>query len=263
MHVTSAMLPDVASSQDRIFVTEHAVIVLDGATAFVSVEVSPSAYVDTLGEDLCTTLTADPEADLTEVLAAAIEHTARVLDLTPGAAPSSTVAIARQGVDTVDLLVLGDTQIATPHGIYVDNRIDQAAQAERAAYRSRLAAGHGYDDVHRELLRRLQAEQALHRNRDGGFWIAEADPAAAMHALVASPCLEGTPWLVLATDGVHRSAQHLGYAAWDAVAEMTGTDLERLLQDLHAWEAVEDSYGLLLPRAKRHDDKALAVTRFT
>jgi hypothetical protein len=255
------MLPDAGSSQDRIYTTPTAVVVLDGASAFVPVEVSPSTYVDALGHFLMESLTADPRVDLGDALAQAIEHSASLLELRPGASPSSTVAIARQDGDSIDLLVLGDSQIATPQGIYVDDRIARFAHAERAAYRARLADGYGYDETHRELLSALQLEQARHRNVDGGYWIAEAAPAAAHHAITTSLSVDAAPWLVLATDGAYRPMQHLGLDDWPAVAAKDSTELDRLLSALEHWETDDDADGLALPRAKRHDDKTIAVVR--
>ena len=42
---------------DRMFCTHHAVIVLDGATAFEPVDVDPATYADTLGRPVPTNLT--------------------------------------------------------------------------------------------------------------------------------------------------------------------------------------------------------------
>lgn len=257
MRVATAMLPDASSSQDRIFTTENAVIVLDGASAFVPVEVSPSTFVDTLGGYLVGGLAADPRIPLADLLAQAIRSTASVLDLRPGASPSSTVAIAREDSDGLDLLVLGDSQIVTPHGIYIDDRIARVAQAERSAYHARLAEGRGYDADHRELLRSLQLEQSRYRNSDGGYWIAEADPEAAHHAVTQRQELETAPWLVMATDGAYRPMQHLG-VEWRNVAAKSSTELTQLLADLEKWEKCHDLNGLALPRAKRHDDKSIA-----
>ncbi|MDF2578822.1 MAG: hypothetical protein K0S49_401 [Microbacterium sp.] len=259
MRVVTAMLPDAHASQDRIFTTQNAVIVLDGASAFVPVEVSPSTYVDTLGRILVDGLTAEPEESLSKLLAYAIAESASLLDLQPGASPSSTVAIARRDGSGVDLLVLGDSQIVTPHDVYVDTRIDRFAQAPRAAYRTRLEAGHGFDETHRELLKVLQADQSRHRNIDGGYWIAEAVPAAASHAITVRTGPAAPTWLVLATDGAYRPMQHLGLDDWAVIAAQDSAGLYRLLNELNRWEKCEDADGRALPRAKRHDDKSIAV----
>ncbi|WP_141538714.1 hypothetical protein [Isoptericola jiangsuensis] len=242
--------------------TNTAVIVLDGASAFVPVDVPTSTYVDTFGNSLIDGLAAKPQIPLADLVAQSIKETSSALDLHPDAAPSSTVAIARHDDEGLDLFVLGDSQIATPHGVYVDTRIDGVAQEERARYRARLAQGYGFDETHRELLRALQAEQARHRNADDGFWIAEAAPNAARHGLEVRMSLDTTPWLVLATDGAYRPMRHLSLDVWANVAKLSGVELASLMRDLDTWEDCEDPDGLTLPRAKRHDDKALAVIRY-
>ncbi|MCL2849663.1 MAG: hypothetical protein FWE61_06430 [Micrococcales bacterium] len=256
MNVTWATLPGTAQSQDRVFVTTNAVVVLDGAS--VCDPVPTSQYVDGLGADLVAGLTNAPHADLTPVLADAIAQTAARMGLRPGASPSSTVAIARTTDDgAVDLLVLGDSQIVTPTRTYRDTRIHQVAVSHRAAYRDRLAAGHGYDEAHQLLLRALQVEEARHRNTADGFWIAEADPAAAAHAVTAR--LAHFSWLVLATDGAYCPMQHLHRDNWPSLVGATSDDLTAVLVELARWEADDDPAGRARPRAKLHDDKTLAV----
>ncbi|MCL2466561.1 MAG: hypothetical protein FWF02_12515 [Micrococcales bacterium] len=257
MKVAWATLPGADQCYDRVFVTDDAVVVLDGASAFTPDSAPPSQYVDTLGECLATDLAQAPEP-LAQVLAGCIARTAAQLDLRPGASPSSTVAIVRTCDDgTADLLVLGDCQITTPLGTYRDDRIRHVALAQRAAYRERLSAGHGYDHTHQGMLRDLQAEEARHRNTPHGFWIAEADHTAAAHAVTTH--LPAVAWLVVATDGAYRPMQHLHRDDWANLATATSDDLATLLADLHRWETDTDPTGYLRPRAKQHDDKTLAV----
>jgi hypothetical protein len=87
---------------------------LDGASAFVPVAVSVSTYAGHLGEKIRDHLTKRPDVDLTEALRTGIDSTAHELALTPGESPSSTVTIARQLGDHVDLLVLGDSMAVFP-----------------------------------------------------------------------------------------------------------------------------------------------------
>lgn len=218
--------------------------------------VPASDYAEHLGVSLIHALGVDPAASLTDALAGAIRDTAAYFGLTPGASPSSTVAIARVNEDqSTDVLVLGDTQIATPDRLIRDDRLAKFAPEQRTRYRERLVAGQGYDDRHRELLRELQAEQARHRNRVDGYWIAEAEPDAADHAITDRM---NTPWLVLATDGAYRPMGHLDLDDWEAVAGMSDDQLADLLDACHHWEE-RDRDGTNLPRSKRHDDKSLAV----
>ncbi|HEX6515536.1 MAG TPA: LYR motif-containing protein [Nocardioidaceae bacterium] len=261
MRVTTAQLPGPDKSDDRIFIGPDVVIMLDGASAFEPAEVTAADYVDHLGPMLLNNLARHQVAPLVDGLSAAIEQTASTLGLVPGGAPSSTVAIVRVRRDVVDLLVLGDTQIATPDGILIDDRIAGVGTEHRSAYRARLREGRGYDSEHRALLRQLQQEQRRHRNRHEGYWIAEADPTAAAQSIVDTRDRHRTPWLVLATDGAYRSMIQLGIDDWSRVADRNDADLTDLLSRCREWEAEADPDGIELPRAKRHDDKSLAAIR--
>lgn len=261
MHVSIAQHPEPPAGDDRVFVTENAVIVLDGASAFTARDVPASTYADHLGSTLASLIEGSDQT-LTALLANAIEATAADLDLTPGGrAPSSTVAMVRRREDaSLDVLVLGDSQVAIPGEILRDDRLAPLASTERTAYRTRLGSGHGYDAEHRQLLASLQAEQLHHRNKPGGYWIAEADSAAAKHALTRHLAPDEAPWCVLATDGAFKPMEHLGLDDWPSVAAATSDGLAALLQRCQEWEA-GDPRGQLLPRAKCHDDKTLvAVT---
>lgn len=262
MHVTLTQHPEPPSGDDRAFVTSNAVIVLDGASAFAARDVPASTYAEHLGSTLAALVDGSDEP-LTALLADAIKTTAATLDLTPGGrAPSSTVAVVRRRADTaIDVLVLGDSQVVLPGEIVRDDRLGPLASVERTAYRTRLENGHGYDDEHRRLLAALQAEQLQHRNRPGGYWIAEADPVAAEHALTRHLPPGKAPWCVLATDGAYKPMEHLGIDDWPTVAVSNVDGLSAVLRRCQEWEA-GDSGGRSLPRAKRHDDKTLVAVNF-
>lgn len=257
----SAQLPAKALSDDKVFTTPSAVLVLDGASAFRSVPVSASTYADQLGRHLAAQLTDTPDTDLRTALGEAIAQTTGDLKLRRGDSPSSTVAIVRVCADHVDGLVLGDSPIVFPHGQLADDRIDALDLPQRQQYRRRLASGTGYDQYHRRLLRELQDQQAQWRNRVGGYWIAEAEPEAANHALTISHPLETTPWSVLATDGAFNTIEHLNLNDWPRIARHGPRELEALLDYCRSWEANHDPHGHHLPRSKQHDDKAIAVAR--
>lgn len=263
MHVTLAQHPEPPAGDDRAFITPNAVIVLDGASAFAARDVPASTYAQHLGSTMAALVDGTDEA-LTVLLAEAIKTTAAALDLAPGGrAPSSTVAVVRRREDaSVDVLVLGDSQVAIPGEILRDDRLGPLASTERTAYRARLKNGHGYDDEHRRILAALQAEQLRHRNMPGGYWIAEADPAAAEHAFSRYLSPDEAPWCVLATDGAYKPMEHLGLDDWPTVAAADADDLAALLLRCQDWEST-DERGKQLPRAKRHDDKTLAVCRLT
>lgn len=263
MKVNTAQLPGPCRSKDRVFVTANAVIVLDGATAFASVELDNSTYTEALGRHIVTELRFDDRTDLTEVVSNAIDVVANRFELRPGHSPSSTVTILRTRGQCADVFVLGDSPLYYGTGpqatVLADTRLADLDLPESRRYRDRLRDGSGYDDEHRTLLRRLQQHQRTWRNIDGGYWIAEADPAAARHGLTATLSIHELSWAVLATDGITNPLTHLGRADWAAIATQSDRQLAGLLTATHQWEHNEDPTGRNFPRAKRHDDKTIAA----
>lgn len=266
MRFATAQCPEPERSQDRVFVTEHAAIVLDGASPFIPVNVPVGTYVDTLGEQIADALREDPAGSLGDVVAEAITTATSLLDLRPGASPSSTVSILRSTGDWVDLYALGDSAIYYGTGNSAqelkDSRLAALGIPEHNLYRQRLAEGHGYDGKHRELLKELQRQQRQRRNRPDGYWIAEADPHAALHASTRTLPGSEFAWAVLATDGAYAPMAHLALDDWSAVAAYTDAQLGKLLQQCAQWEAVSDPDGWKLPRSKVSDDKTLATVLF-
>ena len=265
MNVAIAQLPLPPAGADRVIIAPGAVVVLDGASAFGPATVTPSAYADRLGTELASAIAARPGAPLPQILADAIGATASALDLRDDHGPSSTVAIARVMDDSAELLVLGDSYIAYRSAgttsVITDDRLDRLNLQQSRVYRERLAAGSGYDGAHAAILRELQVGQRARRNTTGGYWIASADPGAAAHAITRSLPATSLEWIVLATDGAADTARHLGLDDWNAIARFGQDGLSALLQRCHHWEEHTDPDGRQLPRAKRHDDKAIVTIR--
>ncbi|MFG1791569.1 PP2C family serine/threonine-protein phosphatase [Nocardia sp. NPDC049149] len=261
MNISTAQLP-TRSGDDRVLVAANGVVLLDGATAFDPDMPSASAYVDVLAEELNRRL--DSSQDLRTVLSDAIAATAEQLRLQPGQAPSSTVSILRLNRGNTEVLVLGDSPVVigrhNSHDLIADTRMAELNLPESEQYRTRLASGSGYDEHHYSLLRSLQRRQRGHRNQPGGYWIAEADPSAADHAIVANYRLHEIDWVVLATDGASTPLGPLN-VSWADVAQMNASSLARLLARCQKWEAEDDPCGRLQPRSKRHDDKSIVVAR--
>jgi hypothetical protein len=263
VRITAAQLPEPPHGADRVVVTGNAVIVLDGASAFEPAGVPPGEYASHLGACIAAALAVAPEAPLASVLGEAITTTAAELGLGDDAGcPSSTVAMARLAGGTLDLLALGDSYIfygtGPGTGTLTDDRLAGLHLPQQRQYRERLAAGGGYDDAHRELLRALQRGQRLRRNRPGGYWIAAGAPEAASRALALTLPATAETWAVLATDGTVNTARHLGLDDWPALARSGPAALARLLRACHDWEQHTDPDGQQFPRSKRHDDKAIA-----
>lgn len=263
MKVHTATLAGGSSNADRVFVTDHAVILLDGASAFAPVDVDPGDYAATLGQAIADDLDRVPSRDLAAAVADAITHTATALRLGDGPSPSSTVTILRTRDGAADLYVLGDSPIHYGVGAVgetlTDDRLSVLPLPQREQYRKALAQGAGFTDQHRTTLTDLQYAQRQHRNRPGGYWIAETDPAAAHHGHGTTIPADRIEWAVLATDGAADLIDHPGWPAWSEIAHYDTDDLATLLAHLHEWEDVTDPHGRLLPRAKRHDDKTVAA----
>ncbi|MDQ2708705.1 MAG: protein phosphatase 2C domain-containing protein [Actinomycetota bacterium] len=265
MRVHSAILAGGEHNHDRLFVTDNAVIVLDGASTFEPVEVDAGLYTETLGAAIAEQLAQQPSLPIADAVATAIRHTVHKLDLTAGRSPSSTVSVLRAGAREVHLYVLGDSPIH--YGtqgidrILTDDRLSSAAIPECDRYLSQLRAGRGYTTEHQAALVALQRAQRHARNRACGYWIAETDPAAAHHALTTTIRADAITWTVLATDGAADVITHTG-PSWPTIADYNPDDLAALLDHLHHWEYGTDPTGYLLPRAKQHDDKTIAAVTF-
>ncbi|MCX4095078.1 protein phosphatase 2C domain-containing protein [Nocardia sp. alder85J] len=262
MNVVTAQLQE-SSAEDRIATTTSGVVVLDGATAHDPMMPTSGGYVDLLCDQLRQRLNS-PDG-LQAILSSAIESTADALQIRPGTAPSSTVAIVRLRHDAIETLLLGDTPIVIgwtdgSQSILTDNRLAALDLPESREYRARLAAGGGYDRRHHDLLTALQSRQRQWRNREDGYWIAEADPTAAEHAIVSRDPVSSVSWIVMATDGAANMLAPLGFS-WEQLARLDTSALNDFLSDCHEWEAHHDPDGQLQPRSKRHDDKSVAIVR--
>ncbi|MFI8971239.1 PP2C family serine/threonine-protein phosphatase [Nocardia asteroides] len=250
-----------SSDEDRIVVAGDAVVVLDGATAHDPEMPAAGRYVDLLADKLRERMCGSP--NLVEVLEDSITDTARSLEIVQGVGPSTTVAAAQVNRDNLEVLVLGDSSVIVgfsdnSYVIHTDDRLSRLDLPESREYQYRLSAGKGYDDEHRSILRRLQAAERSRRNQPDGYWIAEANPDAARHAITAEYPRDAVRWVILASDGAFDLIPVVG-VEWPAVAAMTEPELSDLLHRCYVWESQTDPTGRVLPRAKRHDDKTIAL----
>lgn len=241
-------------TEDRVVVvdpvpgsaTSGAAAVLDGATEQRPGLPSGGWYASRLAERLYDALATEPLVDTGDLMASAIAGLARDERLTPGASPSSTVALARWTPDTVETFVLGDSPVVAfgPAGVRVVSDLRLARL--RAAGRLHTT----------EAVGRL-------RNRAGGFWVAEADPTAAQHAVRLRWPRGDVDALVLATDGVATGVADYGLFDWRGLRDLArraGPD--SVLGAVRAAER-SDADRVRWPRPKRHDDQALVVVDFT
>lgn len=257
-------------SQDRVFTLPNAVVVLDGASSPQPQERDGGWYANVLGSQFVRELRRHPLAvDSPRILASAIDVVARTYGLVPGSSPSSTVAMLRWDHEQAEALVLGDSPaLALRRDGQLeqlrDDRLDKVATTQRRAYQTRLAQGGGYDEEHRKLLCSLVQAQQHQRNRDDGYWIAEADPSAAYQAQTRRWPSQELDRVLLLTDGVAIGVEEYGCIEdWPQIlAVATPDDLQAILYLVHATED-KDPHGQRWPRSKRHDDKAAALVAFT
>jgi hypothetical protein len=252
-------------SQDRVFITPNAVVVLDGASQPVPDTRDGGWLAETLGSQLRDRLTETANTDLQAVLAQAIEATARRYGLVPGSSPSTTVSIVRWDARKADVLVLGDSPvIALSRDRRIlevrDDRLSRVASHERRALR---ANGAGFGSERAREWQALVDAQRQRRNQPDGYWIAEAVPEAAAHAVRARWDINDLALVMAMTDGVANGVDRYHVPAdWHIAAELARNDPACLVDTVHSAEE-DDSDGTRWPRMKRHDDKAIALVELT
>ncbi|MEV0676655.1 protein phosphatase 2C domain-containing protein [Actinosynnema sp. NPDC050436] len=225
-------------TEDRIVVLDNAVVLLDGATSPTPRERDGGWHSAHLAAQL---RSLDPDADLADQLADAIARLAAEHGLTPGDSPSSTVAVVRWTDDVVDALVLADSPVV------VFGRTTEVVS----------------DDRLRDLRGKV-AEVTAWRNREGGFWVAEADPAAAHRAVRRSWPRDEVHTVLMATDGVSCGVDDYGlFADWRSVLEITSAKGPEAVLDAIREAEANDPERVRWHRPKVHDDQAFAVLRFT
>jgi len=263
--VEIAERPGAVRSDDRVVVLPHAVVLLDGATSLVPTERDGGWYATQLAEVLRTRLTAEPTADLATLLADAIAEVATRYELRPGASPSSTVALLRWDTDTVEALVLADSPVVvfTTSGVQVvsDDRLARVPRPP-GGYRERLRAGGGYGPEHHEALLASAAVMSRWRNTEGGFWVAEADPAAAHQAVRARWPRAEVEAALLASDGVSCGVDDYGLFDWSTARKLAESSGPQAVLDAVRAAEESDPDGRRWPRPKRHDDQSLVLVRF-
>lgn len=241
----------------------NAVVVLDGATNLTPGLPSGGWYADRLAEQLGDRLQTAPERGLADLLEDAIRHVANAHGLVAGSSPSSTVAIARWTSERVDALVLADSPVVAFSGgqprPLVDDRL-RRLPASRHTYPQLLLDGVGYGEELAAALRAGMTKTAeRYRNHPGGFWVAEANPVAATHAVETSWCRADIDGLLLATDGVSCGVDDYGLFTWaEAFAQACAEGPAAVLDAVRRAEEA-DPDGRRWPRAKRHDDQLLVL----
>ncbi|MGH3645705.1 MAG: hypothetical protein ACRDTM_00770 [Micromonosporaceae bacterium] len=259
--------PDATINEDYAVVAPDFVAVLDGVTVPAGVDTGcahgPAWYVRRLGAHLMTVHGSDPTALLSDVLAAAIEavrgdHGA-TCDLEHPGTPQSTVCMLRTRRVSVDYLVLCDSPLVLDRGGTVEVITDMRLQQTRQRLREAAVVGVGaFGSVDRaSRLRELVTSRHRQVNRQGGYWIAAANPAAAHQALTGTVPHTGPLRLrraALLTDGASRAVDTFGLFDWSGLLDVLDRQGPRHLISIVRAAERADADGHLSPRHKRHDD---------
>ena len=244
-------------TQDRVFTTPNAVIVLDGASDPDSGSRNGGWLAEVLGNEIALRLTRTPGDDLVHVVEQSIRAVVGVYGLMPCRSPSTTVSIVRWTSDLVHALVLGDSPVVVQT---TDAQLHTVRDDRLAQVGARRM--NGFLPDHPDEWRQLVAAQRAARNRPGGYWIAEAVPDAAAHAVQRQWPRDGVAAVLVVTDGVSVGLDAYGIPEdWATAMFIANRDPRELLDLVHSAEE-SDPDGQRWPRAKRHDDKVAAISRF-
>ncbi len=214
-------------NEDWLAVTPDLITVLDGATVRTETGChhGPAWYTRKLGAAIIAT-SADRHLTLSEVLAAAITEVTKLhpeCDLERPGAPSAGVGSVRRDGDILRYIVLGDISIvadtATGLKVISDERVSSTAPAERAEADQYLIG----DPKKAAALVKMKEVELAAQNRDGGYWIAAANPAAVEHALVGEFDVTEVKRFALLSDGAARLVKDFNLASWTEVIELLAT----------------------------------------
>lgn len=154
----------------------------------------------------------------------------------PGS-PAATVAMLRQRGGELDYLVLADAVVVFDTGadpvVVTDQRV------------------RGYQPAGDDLTTVVDAQQRS-RNTADGYWVAQANPAAAGHALTGS--VAGAAGALLLSDGAALAVTDFDALSWRELLDIGfgpgPAELIAVTREL----AARDPHRVVWPRLKLHDD---------
>lgn len=250
-------------NEDFVVTTPDLAIVVDGAgVPMGGCHHGVAWYAQQLGAQTLSALSGRPDIPLTkglyEALAAVAALHADTCDLSDPGTPCAAVGILRIGEDTIDTLALSDVtvMVETEQGpqITCDLRIEEISGTEPAAVEGMLFGTH----EHRAAISALVQNQTRTRNRPDGWWVAAADPNAALHAVVNSYPRGEVKRLAIFSDGATRPVDQMGLYTWSEYIDLlSNLGPDRLIEHVRHIESA-DPNGAEYPRTKRHDDATLA-----
>lgn len=242
-------------NEDWVGISPTTVIVLDGVT--VSKEFPTGCthgtpwYVNQLGTRFLAAA-AQQQYSLSIALQVAIRSVADihadVCDLSQIGAPSSAVAALRINEHMLEYLVLADITILIKEiqGLTVisDERVSTTVDdlVDR-------------NDYSAEVMNRRER----YRNKEGGYWVAAADPVVVEHAKVGQVSLDGFQCAALMSDGVSRLVAPFRQTDWHGLLSLARkAGPSALIESVRKVEA-SDAEKLRWPRFKVSDDATIAL----
>lgn len=251
------------SNEDFAAASHDVVVLLDGAGTPPGIESGCSHgvawYARQLGTQLLAEAGAVPHRPLADVLAVAIDRVAAMhgdaCDLTDPNTPSATVTAVRRTGDELEYLVLADSVLVLDvlDGDPVAVTDDRLAITSRSL-RAEMDALPTGSPEHTQARRAYAETLGSYRNTDGGFWVANTDPAAAAHAITGSVPLDRLRAVALLSDGASRLADRFRLTDWTDTLKILADDgPAELVRRVRAAENT-DPRGERWPRGKASDD---------
>lgn len=269
MRVSFASLPGRAerANEDFIAATPQAIVLLDGAgmpdAAQTGCVHGVAWFARNLGVRILDALTIEPAIDLRAALRDAIKQTAdrhaTTCNLDHPGSPSATVVMVRDNGTTMDYLVLCDSVLILdrPGGpvAVTDERLERLAQSRRPSRDPQAVGTSSRAEAERHYVESLRD----YRNREGGYWVASAQPEAADQAMTNSLPNDQVRRLAVLSDGASRPVDLFQQATWkDTLDLLTTGGPSSLLSRVREMES-SDQDGERWPRGKCHDDATAAL----
>ncbi|MBB5868955.1 hypothetical protein F4553_002334 [Allocatelliglobosispora scoriae] len=260
----SETAPGREANEDRVAHAMGLVCVLDGVTAVSDLDNGcihdPAWYVERLMKNVMGCYASESRVPLARILACAISCVAAehqdTCDLSVPSTPASTVCLLRDHPDDVEYLVLCDATLVLDSGditAVTDTRFADLIARLRADAPELSAL---------EMNRGHTPGKWDHINREGGYWIAAADPLAAYRGLSGSAPKHGPGALrraALLTDGASCAVDKFGLMGWAALLDLVEVEgpRELIAQVRRAERTAVTSAG-----TKPHDDATVALCLF-
>ena len=252
-------------NEDYVVATPELAVIVDGAgIPFGGCSHGVAWYARHLATHTAAAVVAHAEISLRDGLAAGIAAVAALhsdtCDLTSASTPCAAVGILRIGDAAVDTLALSDVTVVVetaegiPH-ITCDLAIEDLAGTEPDTLRN-LQIG---SPDHGAALRALVDRQTKTRNRDDGWWVAAADPAAAQHAVTNTYPRADVRRAAVLSDGATRPVDQMDLYKWPEYLNLLDElGPVGLIEHVRRIER-EDPVGVVHARTKIHDDASVAL----